>query len=118
MTKTFSRIITATGVIAVAVAMGFGKPAEAANGAECVALLGRADVYALGKLSSAYATALASSGRAVLADGSVDRVTIMNGCNAGAFDALIAAQSVGPSATPRSDLRDGALDDKGNILVK
>lgn len=100
-TTTCSCTISAIGLIAVAVAMGVAEPVEAANGSECAALLSRADVYANGKLSSAYATALVSTGRAVLADGSVDRVTIVNGCNAGAFDALM-AKSAGPSAASHS----------------
>jgi hypothetical protein len=85
------------GQCTLAVALGIASPVMAASEAECSALLRRPDVYFSGKLSAAYSMALMDSGRWVAADGTVDRVTIMNGCLAGVFALLTMA------AVPNSD---------------
>ena len=66
--------------------------AKAASPLECAALVKLADIYSAGKLSEPYRSALVDSGRAVAADGSIDRITIMNGCNSGAFDSILAGK--------------------------
>ena len=93
MVKRNSRFRTGVGAALAFVGVGsaLSAPADAASDAQCTALLSRSDVYVAGKLSEVYRKALIDSGRAVSADGTVDRVTIVNGCNAGAFDPVLTA---------------------------
>ena len=69
----------------MAALIGLTTPAVAISEAECSELLERPGVYASGILFEPYRKALVDSGRAVFANGRVGRMTVMNGCHAGAF---------------------------------
>ena len=76
-------------------------PAMSASYTDCTKLLKSADIYSAGKLSEPYRSALVKSGRAVAADGSVDRITITNGCNSGAFNSILSSKD---ERGPNNDL--------------
>lgn len=82
------------GTTMMAALIGLTTPATALSDAECSELLTRPDVYASGTLFEPYRKALVASGRAVFKNGRVGRMTVMVGCNAGAF-ANIAAKTAG-----------------------
>ncbi|MGI9421775.1 MAG: hypothetical protein ACR2PA_01110 [Hyphomicrobiaceae bacterium] len=94
---------------------GLTTPAMALSEAECSELLKQPEVYASGTLFEPYRKALVDSGRAVFKDGRVGRMTVMVGCNAGAF-ASIAAKTAG---VPSPDQAKEAikLDHKGTVIA-
>jgi len=69
-----------------AMVAALASPVMAASDEQCSDFLNRPGVYVSGRLSTAYRDALRQSGRAILSDGTVDRMTILNGCAASAFD--------------------------------
>ena len=101
----------------LAVLLGMTTPATALSNAECSELLKRPGVYVSGSLLEPYRKALVDSGRAVFEGGRVGRMTVMVGCNSGAFD-NIAVQTTTRVPLPGEAKETMALDQKGTVIAK
>ena len=101
----------------LAVLVGLTTPATALSNSECSELLKRPGVYVSGSLLEPYRKALVESGRVVFEGGRVGRMTVMVGCNSGAFD-NIAAQTTTRVPSPGEAKGTMALDQKGPVIAK
>lgn len=68
--------------------------------AECTTLWNRSDVYASGKLTPAYAQAVAKSGKAIAPDGTIDQATFMDACKGDAFKTMAVAATTPMTTEP------------------
>ena len=92
-----------SGITMMAALIGLTTPAMALSDAECSKILKRPDVYVSGTLLEPYRKALIDSGRAVFENGRVGRITVILGCNSGAFDDIETQTTAGlPSPTKKN----------------
>jgi hypothetical protein len=89
----------------MAALIGLRTPAIALSNAECSEIIKRPDVYNSGRLLEPYRKALVASGRAVFEDGRVGRMTVMIGCNSGAFDDIEAQAAADLPAPSKRKLK-------------
>ena len=75
----------------------------ALTNSECSELLDRPTVYISGTLLEPYRKALVDSGRAVFQSGEVGRMTVITGCNSGAFDDIEVQATVGLPASKKKN---------------